>query len=84
MKKQTRIKSWLKSFYASDEELAAYELSEQAEVRGSILIEEVQRGESIQVTGVVKSVKLRRMRLKFLMAQEVYLLSGKVEDTLWE
>lgn len=59
MKKQTRIKSWLKSFYASDEELAAYELSEQAEVRGSILIEEVQRGESIQVTGVVKSAIIK-------------------------
>jgi RecG-like helicase len=49
----------LRSFYASDEELAAYELSEQAEIRGSTLIEEIDRGKPIQVTGVVKSATVR-------------------------
>lgn len=59
MKKNSRLKSWLRSFYASDEELAAYELSEQAEIRGSTLIEEIDRGKPIQVTGVVKSATVR-------------------------
>ena len=58
MKKVSKFKSWLRSFYASDEELAAYELSEQAEIRGSTLIEEIDRGKPIQVTGVVKSLSL--------------------------
>ena len=55
MKKVSKFRSWLRSFYASDEELAAYELSEQAEIRGSTLIEEIDRGKPIQVTGVIKS-----------------------------
>jgi RecG-like helicase len=59
MKKVSKFRSWLRSFYASDEELAAYELSEQAEIRGSTLIEEIDRGKPIQVTGVVKSVTVR-------------------------
>ena len=59
MKKVSKLKSWMRSFYASDEELAAYELSEQAEIRGSTLIEELDRGETIQVTGVVKSATVR-------------------------
>jgi RecG-like helicase len=59
MKKVSKFRSWLRSFYASDEELAAYELSEQAEIRGSTLIEELDRGETIQVTGVVKSATVR-------------------------
>jgi RecG-like helicase len=59
MKKISKFRSWLRSFYASDEELAAYELSEQAEIRGSTLIEELDRGETIQVTGVVKSATVR-------------------------
>jgi len=59
MKKVSKFKSWLRSFYASDEELAAYELSEQAEIRGSTLIEEIDRGKPIQVTGVVKSATVR-------------------------
>ncbi|MFM1826415.1 MAG: hypothetical protein RLZZ37_1050 [Actinomycetota bacterium] len=50
------IKEYLKNFYASNEELAAEELSEQAENRGSTLIDEIERGKLIQVTGVVKSV----------------------------
>ncbi len=59
MKKVSKFKSWLRSFYASDDELAAYELSEEAEIRGSTLIEEIDRGKPIQVTGVVKSVTVR-------------------------
>ena len=59
MKKVSKLRSWMRSFYASDEELAAYELSEQAEIRGSTLIEELDRGETIQVTGVVKSATVR-------------------------
>ena len=59
MKKLSKFRSWLRSFYASDEELAAYELSEQAEIRGSTLIEEIDRGKPIQVTGVVKSATVR-------------------------
>ena len=59
MKKVSKFKSWLRSFYASDEDLAAYELSEQAEFRGSTLIEEIDRGKPIQVTGVVKSATVR-------------------------
>jgi RecG-like helicase len=59
MKKVSKFRSWLRSFYASDEELAAYELSEQAEIRGSTLIEEIDRGKPIQVTGVVKSATVR-------------------------
>ena len=55
MRRESKFKNWLRSFYVSDEELAADELSEQAEDRGSTLVEEVKRGESIQVTGVVKS-----------------------------
>ena len=38
------IKEYFKNFYASNEELAAEELSEQAENRGSTLIDEIQRG----------------------------------------
>jgi RecG-like helicase len=59
MKKVSKFRSWLRSFYASDEELAAYELTEQAEIRGSTLIEEIDRGKPIQVTGVVKSATVR-------------------------
>ncbi len=59
MKKVSKFRTWLRSFYASDEELAAYELSEQAEIRGSTLIEEIDRGKPIQVTGVVKSATVR-------------------------
>ena len=59
MKKVSKFRSWLRSFYASDEDLAAYELSEQAEIRGSTLIEEIDRGKPIQVTGVVKSATVR-------------------------
>jgi RecG-like helicase len=59
MKKVSKFRSWLRSFYASDEELAAYELSEQSEIRGSTLIEEIDRGKPIQVTGVVKSATVR-------------------------
>lgn len=59
MNKVSKFRSWLRSFYASDEELAAYELSEQAEIRGSTLIEEIDRGKPIQVTGVVKSATVR-------------------------
>jgi RecG-like helicase len=59
MKKVSKFRAWLRSFYASDEELAAYELSEQAEIRGSTLIEEIDRGKPIQVTGVVKSATVR-------------------------
>ena len=59
MKKVSKFRSWLRSFYASDEELAAYELSEQAEISGSTLIEEIDRGKPIQVTGVVKSATVR-------------------------
>ena len=43
MKKESRFKNFLKSFYASNEELAADELTEQAENRGSTLIEEIER-----------------------------------------
>ena len=50
MKKQSKFQTWLKSFYASDEELAAYELFEQSTTRGSTLIDELKRGETIQVT----------------------------------
>jgi len=59
MKKVSKFRTWLRSFYASDEELAAYELSEQAEIRGSTLIDEIERGETIQVTGVVKTATIR-------------------------
>ncbi|MEY3515589.1 MAG: hypothetical protein RLY38_741 [Actinomycetota bacterium] len=59
MKKASKFKTWLRGFYASDEELAAYELSLNSEIRGSTLIEEVERGETIQVTGVVKSATVR-------------------------
>jgi RecG-like helicase len=59
MKKVSKFRSWLRSFYASDEQLAAYELTEQAEIRGSTLIEEIDRGKPIQVTGVVKSATVR-------------------------
>jgi RecG-like helicase len=59
MKKVSRLRTWLRIFYASDEELAAYELSKQAEIRGSTLIEEIDRGKPIQVTGVVKSATVR-------------------------
>ena len=59
MKKVSKFRSWLRSFYASDEDLAAYELTEQAEIRGSTLIEEIDRGKPIQVTGVVKSATVR-------------------------
>jgi len=59
MKKVSKLRTWLRSFYASDEELAAYELSEQAENRGSTLIEEIERGETIQVTGIVKTATIK-------------------------
>jgi RecG-like helicase len=59
MKKESKFKSWLKSFYASDEELASYELALQAEDRGSTLIEEIERGENIQVTGIIKSATVK-------------------------
>jgi RecG-like helicase len=59
MKKQSKFQTWLKSFYASDEELAAYELSEHSATRGSTLIEEIERGKKIQVTGVVKTVTIK-------------------------
>jgi RecG-like helicase len=59
MKKVSKFRAWLRNFYASDEDLAAYELSEQAEIRGSTLIEEIDRGKPIQVTGVVKSATVR-------------------------
>jgi len=59
MKKQSKFQTWLKSFYASDEELAAYELSEHSATRGSTLIEEIERGETIQVTGVVKTATIK-------------------------
>jgi RecG-like helicase len=59
MKKQSKFQTWLKSFYASDEELAAYELYEHSANRGSTLIEEIQRGETIQVTGVVKTATIK-------------------------
>ena len=59
MKKVSKLRTWLRSFYASDEELAAYELSKQAEIRGSTLIEEIERGKPSQVTGVVKSATVR-------------------------
>ncbi|MFM1986991.1 MAG: hypothetical protein RIS18_1208 [Actinomycetota bacterium] len=59
MKKQSKFQSWLKSFYASDEELAAYELSEQSADRGSTLIDEIERGKTIQVTGVIKSATVK-------------------------
>jgi len=59
MKKESRFKNFLKSFYASNEELAADELTEQAENRGSTLIEEIERGKLIQVTGVVKSATVK-------------------------
>ena len=39
MKKQSKFQTWLKSFYASDEELAAYELFEHSSKSGSTLIE---------------------------------------------
>ena len=59
MKKQSKFQTWLKSFYASDVELAAYELYEHSSNRGSTLIEEIERGETIQVTGVVKTATIR-------------------------
>jgi len=59
MKKVSKLRTWLRSFYASDEELAAYELSKQAEIRGSTLIEEIDRGKPIQVTGIVKSATVK-------------------------
>ena len=59
MKKQSKFQTWLKSFYASDEELAAYELSEHSATRGSTLIEEIERGKTIQVTGVVKTATIK-------------------------
>ena len=59
MKKQSKFQTWLKSFYASDEELAAYELFEQSTTRGSTLIDEIERGETIQVTGIVKSATVK-------------------------
>ena len=59
MKKQSKFQTWLKSFHASDEELAAYELFEHSSKSGSTLIEEIERGETIQVTGVVKSATIR-------------------------
>ena len=43
MRRESKFKNWLRSFYVSDEELAADELSEQAEDRGSTLVEEVKR-----------------------------------------
>ena len=59
MKKQSKFQTWLKSFYASDDELAAYELSEQSATRGSTLIDEIERGETIQVTGIVKTATIK-------------------------
>ncbi len=56
MKKESNFKLWLKSFYASDEELASYDLAKEAEESGSTLIDEIERGKQIQVTGVVTSV----------------------------
>ncbi len=50
------IKNFFRNMYASNEDLAAEELTEQAENRGSTLIEEIERGKRIQVTGVVKSL----------------------------
>lgn len=74
MKKQSKFQTWLKSFYASDEELAAYELFEQSSNRGSTLIEEIERGETIQVTGVVKTVTIRP--INEVPAYEVEIFDG--------
>lgn len=50
------LKNFFKNINASNEDLAAEELAEQSETRGSTLIEEIERGKHIQVTGVVKSL----------------------------
>ncbi|GDX17211.1 hypothetical protein LBMAG05_05070 [Actinomycetes bacterium] len=74
MKKQSKFQTWLKSFYASDEELAAYELFEHSSNRGSTLIEEIERGETIQVTGVVKTATIRPVNQ--VPAYEVEIFDG--------
>jgi RecG-like helicase len=74
MKKQSKFQTWLKSFYASDEELAAYELYEHSANSGSTLIEEIERGETIQVTGVVKTVTIRPINQ--VPAYEVEIFDG--------
>lgn len=50
------LKNFFKNINASNEDLAAEELAEQSETRGSTLIDEIERGKHIQVTGVVKSL----------------------------
>ncbi len=77
------IKEYLKTFYASNEELAAEELSVQAENRGSILIDEIERGNLIQVTGVVKSVIVKPNTQNPSYEVEVFDGSGNL-TVIWQ
>jgi len=77
------IKEYLKTFYASNEELAAEELSEQAENRGSTLIDEIERGNLIQVTGVVKSVIVKPNTQNPSYEVEVFDGSGNL-TVIWQ
>ena len=77
------IKEYLKNFYASNEELAAEELSEQAEIRGSTLIDEIERGKLIQVTGVIKSVIVKPNTQNPSYEVEVFDGSGNL-TVIWQ
>jgi RecG-like helicase len=83
MKKASKFKTWLRGFYASDEELAAYELSLDSEIRGSTLIEEVERGETIQVTGVVKSITVKPLSQNPSYEVEIFDGSGSL-IVIWQ
>ena len=83
MKKQSKFQTWLKSFYASDEELAAYELSEHSATRGSTLIEEIERGKTIQVTGVVKTATIKPNNQVPAYEVEIFDGSGKL-IVIWQ
>ena len=77
------IKEYLKNFYASNEELVAEELSEQAENRGSTLIDEIERGKLIQVTGVIKSVIVKPNTQNPSYEVEVFDGSGNL-TVIWQ
>ncbi|MFM8212298.1 MAG: DNA-binding protein [Actinomycetes bacterium] len=77
------IKGIFKKFYVSNEELAAEELSEQAENRGSTLIDEIERGKLIQVTGVVKSAIVQPSTQNPSYEVEVFDGSGNL-TVIWQ
>ena len=60
MKKQSKFQTWLKSFYASDEELAAYELSEQSATRN--LLRKIGAAESAWTRMITRNAITRKLQ----------------------